>query len=152
MDRQKSGVFEMVKVMLKSEPVQLSGYEAAEPRSFTTSSKGWQVGRHGHIRRPPTDVYETPDALIVRMEIAGMHEDDFSISLSRQHLAIRGIRPDVSERRAYHQMEISFGEFLCEVDLHLPVILDQVQADYQRGFLRVVLPKQRAQKIHVEAD
>ncbi|HZD57729.1 MAG TPA: Hsp20/alpha crystallin family protein [Anaerolineales bacterium] len=140
----------MVKVMLESEPAQLSGYESAEPRPFTTRSHGWQVGRHGRLWRPPTDVYETPDALIVRIEIAGMHEDDFSISLSTRHLVIQGIRPDVSERRAYHRMEISFGEFLCEVELHLPVILDQVQAEYERGFLRVVLPKQRAQRIHVE--
>jgi HSP20 family protein len=142
----------MVKVILKSEPVQLSGYIPGEHRPFSVGPKGWQGGTRGHIWRPPTDVYETQDALIVRVEIAGMHEEDFSISLSGRHLVIRGIRPDVSERRAYHQMEIFFGEFVSEVELQLPVILDQIQAEYQRGFLRVVLPKQRAQKIHVEDD
>jgi HSP20 family protein len=142
----------MVKVILKSEPVQLSGYTPGERRSFSTGSKGWQAGTRGRIWRPPTDVYETQDALIVRVEIAGMHEEDFSISLSGRYLVIRGIRPDVSERRAYHQMEIFFGEFLSEVELQSPVILDHIQAEYQRGFLRVVLPKQRAQKIHVEDD
>ena len=142
----------MVKVILKPEPVQPSGYIPGERRSFSPGSQGWQVGTRGHIWRPPTDVYETQDALIVRVEIAGMHEDDFSISLSGRYLLIRGTRPDVSERRAYHQLEISFGEFLSEVELQVPVILDQIEAEYKRGFLRVVLPKQRAQKTHVEDD
>ena len=39
--------------------------------------------------RPPTDVYETEEAIMVRMEIAGMNESDFVIELKGRLLLIR---------------------------------------------------------------
>ena len=115
----------------------------------------WRIALRQHVWRPPTDVYETDDlyppegAIIVRMEIAGMKEEAFSISLSDQRLIIRGVRPDIQERRSYQQMEIFFGEFMSEVDLPAPVIAEKVVAEYNNGFLRVTLPKELPQTIQV---
>ena len=106
-------------------------------------------GVRTHIWRPPTDVFETEEAVIVRVEIAAMREDDFSISLSGDQLSVRGNRPDVHERRAYHQMEIFFGEFNTEVKLPAPILADQVVAEYQAGFLRLMFPKDKPRKIKV---
>jgi HSP20 family protein len=99
--------------------------------------------------RPPTDVYESEDVLVVRVEIAGMREEDFVIQLNGRILTIRGVRQDLPERRAYHQMEIRFGEF--SIDLELPFHIDpeQVQATYSNGFLRVQLPKARPRQIPI---
>ena len=91
--------------------------------------------------RPPTDVYETEEAVVVRVEIAGMHEPDFSIVLDGRYLTIRGLRQDVIERRAYHQMEIRYGEFNVDVEIPLTIDADNVQATYQNGFLKIILPK-----------
>lgn len=91
--------------------------------------------------RPPTDVYEIDDAVIVRVEIAGMHETDFSIILDGRYLSIRGVRQDVTERRAYHQMEIRFGEFNVDVEMPAAIDVENVQATYQNGFLKIILPK-----------
>jgi HSP20 family protein len=99
--------------------------------------------------RPPTDVYEIEEAIVIRVEIAGMQEEDFSISLAERLLTIRGVRPDIQEKRAYHQMEIFFGEFLCEVELLSPVDAEAVTAEYQAGFLRVILPKLRAKRVQI---
>jgi hypothetical protein len=55
----------------------------------------------------------------------GDGENDFSISLEQNILLIRGIRPDTGERRAYHQMEISFGEFLTTVEFQVPIDTDK---------------------------
>jgi HSP20 family protein len=100
-------------------------------RSLLRSS-GW---------RPPTDVYETAQAYVVRVEIAGMREDDFIIELDGRILAIRGVRPDVNERRAFHLMEIRFGEFALELELPGPVSEAEVSAVYTNGMLRIILPK-----------
>ena len=94
-----------------------------------------------HIWRPLTDVLETEQSLIVRVEIAGMKEDDFSIELNGRVLSIYGIRQDTEDRRAYHQMEIRFGEFRIEMELPHPVDATRVEAVYSNGFLRVDLPK-----------
>ena len=93
------------------------------------------------LYRPPTDVYETETSVVVRVEIPGVRSEDFDISLNDQILTIAGIRTDSSERRAYHQMEIHFGEFLSETAL--PVAVDQtpVEAIYTDGFLKLVFTK-----------
>jgi HSP20 family protein len=103
-----------------------------------------------HVWRPPTDVYEIEGAVIVRVEIAGMAESDFAILLDGQSLSIRGFRPDVSERRAYHQLEIRFGEFSVDIELPAPVDIDRVEAVYQNGFLKVTLPKAHPKHIPID--
>jgi HSP20 family protein len=103
-----------------------------------------------HMWRPPTDVYETEQALIVRLEIAGMSEADFSIVLDGRYLMIRGVRSESPERRAYHQMEIPFGEFGVDLDLPFNVVMSAVEAVYSNGFLRIILPKTGPQKIQIE--
>jgi HSP20 family protein len=109
----------------------------------------WRLSVRSPAWRPPADIYETEQAFIVRVEIAGMRESDFAIELNGRYLSIRGVRPDPAERRAYHQMEIRFGEFLFEVELPAHIEVDQVQAIYQNGFLRVTLPKARPRQVPI---
>jgi len=103
-----------------------------------------------HMWRPATDVYEIDDSVVVRIEIAGMRDSDFSILLNDRTLIVRGVRPDIPEKRAYHQMEIRFGEFISEVELPYLVDAEKIEAIYQVGFLRIVLPKAKPHQIHVE--
>ncbi len=110
----------------------------------------WQVSSRQHAWRPPTDVFVTDDAVIVRVEIAGMRNGEFSISLEDQTLTIRGARPDQPERRAYHQMEIRIGEFRTDVGLHWPVDTNMIDAEYKDGFLRVNLPITEPHRVEVQ--
>jgi HSP20 family protein len=139
----------MEELELQSVTLQPRWYNADEIESISESSHRWRNGVRSPIWRPATDVYETPDSIIVRVEIAGVREEDFSISLAGNQLSIRGNRPDIQERRAYHQMEIFFGEFLTEVDLPEPVVSDQVNAEYIAGFLRLVFPKEQPTKVSI---
>jgi HSP20 family protein len=110
---------------------------------FTSvSSSGWMAGGQHRVWRPPTDVYETDTEIVVHVEVAGAENTDFYLSLDDRHLTIRGVREDAdTDRRAYHQMEIHFGEFNCDVELPGSVDKDQIQAEYHDGFLRVTLIK-----------
>lgn len=110
----------------------------------------WRLTVKSHMWRPATDVYELDDSVIVRVEIAGMRETDFSIMLNDRNLMVRGSRPDISEKRAYHQMEIRFGEFISEVELPCLVNTEKIEAIYQVGFLRIVLPKAKPHQIQIE--
>ena len=104
-------------------------------------SIGWQRQVSSKIWSPPTDMYERDDAYVVRMEIAGMKEADFTVSVEGSFLVISGSRPDVQERCAYHQMEIRCGKFTSAISLPDPVDLDSASAEYEDGFFVVVLPK-----------
>ncbi|MCU0484907.1 MAG: Hsp20/alpha crystallin family protein [Anaerolineales bacterium] len=118
-----------------------------DPPSFTVDDLRWRLLHRPRLWRPPTDVFETEDVLIVRVEIAGMRDADFTISLEDRRLLISGNRPDLSERRAYHQMEIPFGEFSTEVELSTPVVPEKVDAVYRDGFLKITLPKAKPRQI-----
>jgi len=139
----------MEEVFVQSHPHNPGYYTLEELRFMDAGSFAWRLSIRTTSWRPPTDVFETDDAYVVRVEIAGMREEDFSIELDGRILTIRGTRPDVPERRAYHQMEIRFGEFGTEVELPGPVVADQVKAHYQDGFLRAVLPKMRSHQVPV---
>jgi len=102
---------------------------------------GWHAQSRSHAWSPPTDLYETDECYIVRMEIAGLREQDFSVKLDKARLVISGIRSDEPGRRAYHQMEVRFGEFSTAIALPGPVDGDGARAEYEDGFLQVILPK-----------
>ncbi len=134
---------------MKPERFRPTIYVLEETASPNPEPVRWRLHMRSHIWRPPTDVYEIEDALVVRVEIAGMRESDFAIYLDGRFLAIRGVRPDITERRAYHQMEIRFGEFATEVELPYQVVVDEIQATYTNGFLRILLPKAQSQHIDI---
>ncbi|MDP9354251.1 MAG: Hsp20/alpha crystallin family protein [Chloroflexota bacterium] len=98
---------------------------------------------HGNLWRPPIEVFETDDALVVRAEIAGMSEDRLSVVVDGDLLSVRGERPDSRqhERRSYHEARIPYGAFGADVFIPFPVNADQTEAEYHNGFLRIVLPR-----------
>ena len=112
----------------------------------------WRASSNPHLWHPPTDVYEREDSIDIRVEIAGMSENDFSVNLDQNILIIRGVRPDINERRAYHQMEINFGEFLSAVEIQVPIDSEHVSAEYQNGFLWVHLTKSQPKVIKVKEN
>ncbi len=92
--------------------------------------------------RPPTDVYETETEVVVQIEIAGMRDGHFHLSVQGRHLVIHGTRNEqIQERRAYHQLEINAGDFRAQIEL--PALVDgaAAQANYDDGFLSIRLPK-----------
>ncbi|HIC93887.1 MAG TPA: Hsp20/alpha crystallin family protein [Anaerolineae bacterium] len=118
------------------------------------SSGRWPSMRRTRTWRPPTDVYETDTCVVVKVEIAGMREEDFDISLSSRVLTIAGVRRDPTAEAhgstlSYQQMEIRYGDFRTEVYIPWAIVEDEIEATYEDGFLKVVLPKARAQKVRI---
>jgi len=110
---------------------------------FNEVAHGRPIGFVGSLKwKPPTDVYETGDAVVVHMDIAGMHAADFKIELADGILTISGERLARREgKRHYHAMEIQIGPFERRLRIPAPVDPDSVQATYEAGFLEVRLRK-----------
>lgn len=113
----------------------------------TTDSRGRVPLRPESSERgfqPPTDIYETADAVIVRVEIAGMSAEAINLTLDEAtgRLTISGNRPDPATEtpRRYFNVEIECGDFARVVQLPRPVVADEAEARYDRGFLVVRLP------------
>ncbi len=94
------------------------------------------------VWRPPTDVYETPDEMIVVVELAGVAEEDMSVTLFSDLLVVEGTRePALAQMNACHQLGIKYGEFRTEISLHTPVDHEHVTAEYKNGLLIITLRK-----------
>jgi HSP20 family molecular chaperone IbpA len=110
-----------------------------ETRREVLHAVGWTV--RSNVWSPPTDVYETAENCVIKVEVAGMREEDFEVAIEDNVLLISGHRPDLNERRAYHQMEIRSGKFAIAIDLPGPVEVEKAIAEYKDGFLTIYLPK-----------
>ena len=117
-------------------------------KSFSTLTEARREVRHTiswHVRSttwsPPTDVYETEENCVIKVEVAGMRDEDFEVAFESNILVIRGHRPDRREKRAYHQMEIGFGRFELAVEIPVLVDIEKAIAEYKDGFLVILLPK-----------
>ena len=114
----------------------------------------WQVSRAGMdpgmtlaqtAWRPPTDVWETAEAITVTIELAGVDEDDLDALLYEDALVVEGRRrlppPATDNAGVYHAAEIRQGRF--RVELALPATIDPERADarYENGLLQITLRK-----------
>lgn len=113
------------------------------------ASQRWVAARQHKVWRPPTDVYETDDCVVVKVEIAGMEDADFQLSLDGKRLIISGIRRDPASKLGYQQMEILYGHFETDVHLARAIEEDKIEATYQNGFLMVHLPKVKPRTVPV---
>jgi HSP20 family protein len=118
-----------------------------------THAKGtfdWYAPRGPRIWRPPTDVYETDEHVIVKVEIAGVGDRDFDISFADRRLVIAGVRAHPEGKLIYQNMEIHYGEFRTEVRLDWALEQAGITADYEEGFLFVRLPKAREYRVPIK--
>jgi len=125
----------MPTIIRKAQPVLIeTRREIYNPVTWHVRSNAW---------RPPTDVYETEKSIIVKMEIAGMRDEDLEAVVQDNLLLISGSRSDLTERKAYHQMEIPFGKFSVGIELPAQVNTENATAEYKDGFLTIELPKEK---------
>ncbi|KPL03088.1 MAG: hypothetical protein AMJ90_04125 [candidate division Zixibacteria bacterium SM23_73_2] len=98
--------------------------------------------------RPPTDVFENPNEVVILVEVAGMEQKDFSITLSENILTLKGERKEKTQfsRTTYRNMEINYGMF--ERNIYLPDDIDPngISANYKDGYLEIKVKKKKKKK------
>ncbi len=105
--------------------------------------------------RPPTDIHETPNTITVKIELAGMREEDIDVTLYRDALVVSGERQDDHEHDetiCYHEAQIRYGPFRVEIFIPAEIERERVEAHYDDGFLRVLLPKAAASESRPTRD
>lgn len=105
---------------------------------------------------PATDVSETPDALTITAELAGVDRKDVDISVDDGLLTIRGEKTDNRESTTSktHYRERTYGAFERSFTLPRTVDASKITAEFGKGVLTVVIPKTtearaKARKIEV---
>jgi HSP20 family protein len=103
------------------------------------------------VWRPPTDVFESDDAYVIRAEISGLGQtsageiENAELLIEGDLIVLRGVRSDDCPHTKchYHQMEIQYGPFEVAVRIPAPFDSGKVTTNYRQGFLEVVVPKAR---------
>ena len=96
------------------------------------------------VWHPPTDVYETPDELIIKCEIAGINpNEDITIIVEEGKIIIQGKRVEHDKRckKMFKQMEINYGNLERVIHIHDHIVTEKAHASYKDGFLEIVIPK-----------
>jgi HSP20 family protein len=99
--------------------------------------------------RPSIDIFETEDRIIVIVDLAGVSREEMKIEHEGDLLRIAGRRRDPQDLHQHdlkkcHQMEIDYGPFERLVRISIPIDRDAIEAKYEGGFLKVLLPKKES--------
>jgi HSP20 family molecular chaperone IbpA len=104
--------------------------------------------------RPPIDVFETGNGLVVRAELGGLTTSEVQVLLSGDELILRGERDVVRpvEHRVYHESRVRYGPFEAAIRLPFAIDVGAATAEYTDGFLCIELPRLAATTLTTGKD
>lgn len=97
---------------------------------------------------PSVDLAETKDKIIVTAELPGLDAKDVSVSLMGDLLTIKGEKKKETEEKDEHThiIERYYGAFERSFRLPENVQADKIEANFEKGILKVTLPKTEESK------
>jgi HSP20 family protein len=123
-------------------------------RQVPSKLDGSERTRSRQVFVPRADIYETPDQVVLLVDMPGVASDGVDITLEKRTLAIRGYAAD-QQRENYRQIyaEYSAGDYERVFTLSEDIDRDAIEASQKDGVLRLVLPKAapaKARKIELK--
>jgi HSP20 family protein len=97
---------------------------------------------------PPVDVYEDEHNITLKIEVPGIEEKDIDVRIENNTLTVHGERKFEKEEKEenYRRVERQYGSFTRTFTLPSTVDSENIQADYDKGVLKVKLAKKAEAK------
>jgi len=97
---------------------------------------------------PAVDVYEDEHNVTLKIEVPGIDEKDIDVRIESNTLTVHGERKIEKEEKEenYRRVERQYGSFTRTFNLPPTVDAEKVQADYDKGVLKITLPKKAEAK------
>lgn len=100
---------------------------------------------------PAVNIKETADSYKVEVAAPGMSKNDFKVTIEGNLLTISSEKSDQQEEaegEKFTRREFSYQAFERSFTLHKEVVdVDKIQAKYEDGMLRLLIPKKEEAKI-----
>lgn len=126
----------------KSHRVPLEGNKTERHTHIETKDESWtpQEQQGGELA---VDVYQTPDAIVIKALVAGVQPSSIDIGLTREMVTLSGAREEEREveEENYYQRELYWGSFSRTILLPEEVDVDLAEASEKHGVLMIRLPK-----------
>ena len=125
-----------------------SKFEKTVDEMFRSVSTGFTLA--DRTWKPPMDMNETPEEVIIVAEVPGVDKDDLEVEISSKAVRIKGNRyaRHCSGNATYRLAELQYGSFERILFLPAPIDPEIVSAAYQNGLLEIRLAKQPPEKAH----
>jgi HSP20 family protein len=97
---------------------------------------------------PPVDVYEDEHNVTLKIEVPGIDEQDIDVRIENNVLTVHGERKFEKEEKEqnYRRVERQYGSFTRTFTLPTTVDAEKVSANYDKGILKIALPKKAEAK------
>lgn len=97
---------------------------------------------------PNVDIYEDQNSLVLEADLPGLKPEDFKLAIENYKLTLSGERKLEKDEKSenYHRVERSYGSFTRVFTLPPTVDVENVNAEFKDGVLRVTLPKREEAK------
>jgi HSP20 family protein len=118
---------------------------------FWGGDGGWLTVREGSL--PMVDIVETEKQFEVTVDLPGLKPEEVNVELKNGELWISGKREEEKEEKGktYHRIERRRGEFRRVLPLPTTIREEQVEAKFENGVLKIVVPKSEESKgKHIE--
>ena len=112
-------------------------YNENQDQSLTTSSFA-----------PAVDVYEDEHNVTLKIEVPGIEEKDIDVRIENNTLTVHGERKMEKEEKEenFRRVERQYGSFTRSFTLPTTVDAEKVSANYDKGMLKIALPKKAEAK------
>jgi len=93
--------------------------------------------------RPMTDIYETKESYVFKVELPGFKKEDVKVEFSGDTLTLRGERKQEEETKNenLHRLERSYGLFERSFTIPKNVDAKKIEASLKDGILVLSIPK-----------
>ena len=103
------------------------------------------------VQAIPFDVYATDDHAVVLAAVPGMRPDDLEITVHQNTVNLSGTVSNVADadetkNATWYVHELGSGSYRRSITLPFQIDAEQVQASFENGIVRVVLPKAEQSK------
>ena len=97
---------------------------------------------------PPVDIYEDEHNITLKLEVPGIDEKDIDVRVENNTLTVHGERKIEKEEKEenYRRVERQYGSFTRTFTLPTTVDSEKVSATYDKGVLKIALPKKAEAK------
>ncbi len=124
-------------ITLRETMDQLLNENYARNRDYRSQPAAWQL---------PVDAYATEDAIVLVADVPGLKPENLDVTLEGDTLTIRGEIKPQQESKNYLLHERVTGRFERVLTINTPIEANKVEATFENGVVKIVLPKAEAVK------
>jgi HSP20 family protein len=116
---------------------------------FMSFPEVWKNETSEQYFMPKVNIHETTDGFHIELNAPGRNKEDFKINIENNILTIEMEKKENSESKEYKTIkrEFSFQSFKRSFTLDEKMNIENIQAKYDNGILKLFVPKKEQIKI-----